>query len=72
MQHVYIEPVPKGRWGPIDGYTLEFTDGTLITHQIYQSEKLAASEIRLRGYTPMVAKVRITDKTEPAHWEAAV
>jgi hypothetical protein len=71
MQHVYIEPLPKGRWGPIDGYTLEFDDGTLITHDIYRSEKLAVSEIRLRGYTPMIAKVRITDKAVSEHWETA-
>ncbi|BBP99497.1 hypothetical protein BSFA1_46260 [Burkholderia sp. SFA1] len=71
MQNVYIEPMPKGQWGPIDGYTLEFHDGTKITQQVYRSERLAADEIRLRGYSPMVATVRVTDKTVDEHWQAA-
>ena len=28
-------------------------------------------EIKLRGYSPMLAKVRITDKTVDDHWQAA-
>ncbi|BAN27778.1 hypothetical protein [Caballeronia insecticola] len=71
MQHVYIEPMPKGRWGPIDGYTLEFHDGTKITQQIYPSERLAVSEIKLRGYAPLLPTVRITDKSVAEHWQAA-
>jgi hypothetical protein len=71
MQNVYVEPVPKGRWGPIDGYTVEFQDGTKVTPEIYRSETLAVGEIRLRGYVPMLAKVRITDKTVTEHWQAA-
>ncbi|KAK42664.1 hypothetical protein QCE73_18435 [Caballeronia sp. LZ029] len=71
MQNVYIEPMPKGQWGPIDGYTLEFHDGTKITQQVYRSERLAADEIKLRGYSPMVAKVRVTDKTVDDHWQPA-
>ncbi|MDR5799644.1 hypothetical protein [Caballeronia sp. LZ001] len=70
MMQIYVEPLPKGRWGPIDGYTLEYPDGTKITEQVFSSEKLAVSEIRLRGYTPLLAKVRITDKGEPDHWES--
>jgi hypothetical protein len=68
MPHVYVEPLPKGRWGPIDGYAIEFADGIKVTRQIYQSERLAISEIKLRGYVPLVAKVRITDKNVAAHW----
>jgi hypothetical protein len=71
MQNVYIEPMPKGQWGPIDGYALEFDDGTRITQQVYRSERLAIDEIRLRGYMPLVAKVRVTDKTVDEHWRAA-
>ncbi|WP_250517612.1 hypothetical protein [Caballeronia sp. INDeC2] len=71
MQNVYIEPMPKGQWGPIDGYTLEFHDGTKITQQVYRSERLAVDEIKLRGYSPMVATVRVTDKTVDDHWQPA-
>jgi hypothetical protein len=71
MLHVYIEPVPKGRWGPIDGYSLEFQDGTKITEQLHQSETLAVREIRLRGYVPLKATVRITDKSVEEHWQLA-
>ncbi|SAK65686.1 hypothetical protein AWB82_03617 [Caballeronia glebae] len=71
MQNVYIEPMPKGQWGPIDGYALEFNDGSRMTQQSYRSERLAVDEIRLRGYAPMVAKVRVTDKTVDEHWQAA-
>jgi hypothetical protein len=71
MQNVYVEPLPKGRWGPINGYTLEFHDGTRITQQVYQSERLAVDEIKLRGYSPLLAKVRITDKSVDEHWAPA-
>ncbi|SAL55708.1 hypothetical protein AWB73_06103 [Caballeronia turbans] len=71
MQNVYIEPMPKGQWGPIDGYTLEFHDGTKITPQVYRSERLAVDEIKLRGYSPLVATVRVTDKTVDDHWQPA-
>jgi len=71
MLHVYVEPVPKGRWGPIDGYTVEFEDGTKVTPEIYRSETLAVGEIKLRGYLPLIAKVRITDKAVTEHWQTA-
>ncbi|MDE1180194.1 hypothetical protein [Paraburkholderia sp.] len=69
--YVYVEPSPKGQWGPIDGYTLEFEDGIKLTEERFPSEKLAVSEIKLRGYMPLLPKVRITDKTDTAHWQAA-
>jgi hypothetical protein len=69
MPYVYIEPVPKGRWGPIDGYTVEFPDGTRVIQEIYPSEVLAVSETKVRGYVPLLAKVRITDKTVTGHWQ---
>ncbi|CAH2806330.1 MAG: hypothetical protein CBHOC_4612 [uncultured Caballeronia sp.] len=52
--HVYVEPLPKGRWGPIEGYILEFLDGTRITQQVYRSERLAVNEIKLRVYSPLL------------------
>ena len=71
MPYVYVEPVPKGQWGPIDGYAVEFHDGTRVIQEIYPSEVLAVSEIKLRGYVPLLAKVRITDKTVTGHWQTA-
>ena len=56
MLHVYVEPVPKGRWGPIDGYTVEFKDGTKVTPEIYRSEKLAVGEIKLRDWWKVVLR----------------
>jgi hypothetical protein len=66
---VYIEPLPRGQWGPIDGYALEFADGSKFTHDVFRSEVLAISEIILRGYKPLLAKVRITEKEASAHWK---
>jgi len=66
---VYIEPLPRGQWGPIDGYSLEFADGSKFTHDIFRSELLAISEVILRGYKPLLAKVRVTDKQSTAHWQ---
>lgn len=71
MQNVYVEPLPKGQWGPVEGYTLEFVDGTKVTTEVFQSERLAISEIKLRGYIPLLAKVRITDKQADMHWQRA-
>ncbi|SAK98349.1 hypothetical protein AWB78_05649 [Caballeronia calidae] len=70
MHHVFIEPIPKGLWGPIDGYTLEYSDGDKVTTHVFRSEKLAIDEVKLRGFRPMVAKVRITDKGNHNHWIA--
>jgi hypothetical protein len=71
MPYVYVEPVPKGQWGPIDGYAVEFEDGTRVTQEVYRSEVRAVSETKLRGYVPLLAKVRITDKSVTEHWQAA-
>lgn len=69
--YVYVEPLPKGQWGPIDGYSAEFHDGFKVTEERFSSEKLAVNEVKLRGYKPLVARVRITDKTVVAHWKPA-
>ncbi|SDE16438.1 hypothetical protein [Paraburkholderia lycopersici] len=66
---VFIEPLPRGQWGPIDGYSLEFVDGSKFTNDIFRSEALAASEAILRGYTPLLPTVRITDKLAVEHWK---
>lgn len=71
MLHVYIEPVPKGQWGPIDGYRIETEDGTKLSGELLRSEKLAVSEARLHGYVPLLATVRIPDKAVAEHWKPA-
>ncbi|MFP6560349.1 hypothetical protein WJ542_18890 [Paraburkholderia sp. B3] len=71
MLHVYIEPVPKGQWGPIDGYRIETQDGTKISKELLRSERLAISEARLLGYLPLLATVRIPDKAIAEHWQPA-
>jgi hypothetical protein len=69
MLNVYIEPLPKGRWGPIEGYVLEFSDGTKLSPNVFTSERVAVTEIKLMGHVPMLAKVRVTDKGTSDHWE---
>ncbi|TAM01568.1 MAG: hypothetical protein EPN70_19200 [Paraburkholderia sp.] len=71
MAHVYIEPMPKGQWGPIDGYRIETPDGTKISGELLRSERLAVSEARLLGYLPLLATVRIPDKAIAEHWRPA-
>jgi hypothetical protein len=71
MLNVYIEPLPKGQWGPIDGYSLEFEDGSRMTIETFRSERIAISEIKLYGYVALAAKVRIPDKNNEHHWELA-
>lgn len=53
-----------------DRWLLEFEDGTRVNQQVYQTEKTAASEIKLRSYVPLLATVRITDKMVAEHWTA--
>jgi hypothetical protein len=65
---VYIEPLPRGQWGPIEGYALEFADGSKFTNDIFRSQALAISEIVLKGYKPLLANVRITEKRASSHW----
>ncbi|HKT95378.1 MAG TPA: hypothetical protein VJS30_02445 [Paraburkholderia sp.] len=71
MLHVYIEPVPKGQWGPIDGYRIETQDGTQLSGALLRSERLAVSEAKLHGYVPLLATVRIPDKFVAEHWKLA-
>jgi hypothetical protein len=66
---VYIEPLPRGQWGPIEGYALEFADGSKFTNDIFRSQTLAINEIVLKGYKPLLANVRITEKHAAAHWK---
>ncbi len=71
MLHVYIEPLPKGQWGPVDGYCIETPDGTKLSEQRLASETLAVSAAKLLGYIPLLATVRIPDKANSEHWRSA-
>ncbi|WP_322044223.1 hypothetical protein [Paraburkholderia sp. J67] len=71
MLHVYIEPLPKGQWGPIDGYAIETPDGTKLSEERLASETLAVSAAKLLGYSPLLPTVRIPDKTNIEHWKSA-
>jgi hypothetical protein len=69
IMFVYVEPLPKGQWGPIDGYAVEYWDGVKVSHERFPSEKLAIREVRLRGYIALLATVRVTDKKDSSHWQ---
>ena len=71
MANVYIEPRPKGRpeGTAIDDYAVEdHTNSVLSTHRT-QSE--AIEWAKALGHSPLVARVRNTDKGNPDHWRSA-
>ncbi len=71
MANLYIEPRPKGRpeGTPIEDYAVEDrADSVLTTTKTQQSAIDWAKE---RGHSPLVARVRNTDKGNPDHWRSA-
>ena len=71
MANVYIEPRPKGRpeGTPIEDYAVEDrADNVLSTHRT-QAEAVAWA--KTRGHSPLVARVRNTNKGNPDHWRSA-
>ncbi len=71
MANVYVEPRPKGRpeGTAIEDYAVEDrADHVLSTHRT-QSEAIAWA--RGQGHSPLVARVRNTDKGNPDHWRSA-
>ena len=71
MPNVYVEPLPKGHHGPIDGYALEYADNRLVTQQTYKTQEQAIAAAKTLGHKPSVARVRVTSKGNPDHWRSA-
>lgn len=71
MPNVYVEPLPKGHHGPIDGYALEYADDRRVTQQNYKTQKEAIDAAKSLGHKPLIAHVRVTSKGKPDHWRSA-
>lgn len=73
MANVYVEPEPKGRpeGSPITHYVLEYAHGTRVTTTDYKTQADAVSEAKRLGHSPLVARVRNTNKGNPDHWRPA-
>ncbi|WP_211472649.1 hypothetical protein [Collimonas humicola] len=71
MSNVYVEPIPKGREGVIEGYILEHANDVRVTNRIYPTQKAAIDEAKALGRKPLVARVRVTNKGNPDHWRSA-
>jgi hypothetical protein len=73
MANVYVEPQPKSRdpHAPITHYVLEYAHGVRFTLTNYPTQQEAVSDAKRLGHSPLVARVRNTDKGNPDHWRAA-
>ncbi|AJZ57899.1 hypothetical protein OI25_2957 [Paraburkholderia fungorum] len=71
MPNVYVEPIPKGREGAIQGYVLEFAGDVKATNKTYGTQKEAIDDAKRLGHKPLVARVRVTNKGNPDHWRSA-
>jgi hypothetical protein len=71
MPNVFVEPLPKHREAKIEGYALELSATQLLTPLKYQTQAEAIKVAKEKGYKPLVARVRHTDKGNPDHWRAA-
>ncbi|HWX01380.1 hypothetical protein [Collimonas sp.] len=71
MSNVYVEPIPKGRDGAIEGYVLEHANDARVINKIYPTQKAAIDEAKTLGHKPLVARVRVTNKGNPDHWRSA-
>ena len=73
MANVYIEPEPRGRpeGSAITHYVLEYAHGARVTNTNYSTQHEAVSEAKRLGHSPLVARVRNTNKGNPDHWRAA-
>jgi len=73
MANVYVEPEPKGRpeGTPITHYVLEYEHGARVTNTNYPTQHEAISEAKRLQHSPLVARVRNTNKGNPDHWRAA-
>jgi len=69
MTNAFIEPKPTTP-GPITGYVIEFDDRT-TTFGPYTTQDDAIKSAKKMGFTPLVARVRHTDKGNRDHWRSA-
>jgi hypothetical protein len=73
MANVYVEPEPKGRpeGTPITHYVLEYAHHARVTNTNYSTQHEAVADAKRLGHSPLIARVRNTDKGNPDHWRAA-
>jgi hypothetical protein len=73
MANVFVEPEPRGRpeGTPITHYVLEHAHGARVTPINYKTQAEAVSAAKQLGHSPLIARVRNTDKGNPDHWRAA-
>jgi hypothetical protein len=72
MANVYVEARPKGRpeGSAIQDYVVE--DHTDHVLGMFRTQKEAIDWAKLRGHSPLVARVRhLNNKRVPDHWRAA-
>ncbi|MBA5606781.1 DUF2188 domain-containing protein [Duganella sp. FT3S] len=69
MPNVYIEPMPKGG-GDIDHYVIEHADGRRDSGP-YPTQAHAIAAAKAKGFHPLIARVRHTNKGLPDHWRSA-
>ena len=73
MANVYVEPQPKGRpeGSAITHYVLEYKNDVRVTSNDYKTQAEAITAAKNLGHSPLVARVRNTDKGNPDHWRSA-
>jgi hypothetical protein len=73
MANVYVEPEPKGRpeGSAITHYILEYGHGARVTPTNYPTQHEAIADAKKLLHSPLVARVRHTDKGNADHWRAA-
>jgi len=73
MANVYVEPQPKGRpeGSAITHYVLEYKNDVRVTSNDYKTQAEAITAAKNLGHSPLIARVRNTDKGNPDHWRSA-
>ena len=70
MPNVFVEPEPKGKaeGEPITHYVLELAHGARLDQKNYKTQAEAIAAAKAANHTPLVARVRNTDKGKPDQW----
>lgn len=72
MTNVYVEPRPKDREGAqIEHYVVEHAGGTSVDGVKYKTQEDAIDAAKKQGHSPLVGRVRNTEKGNPDHWRSA-